>query len=432
MNKQKLGKRYVRAIILCFLINFFILCGWFLIRIKPLIPRLQHFKEEVFTEEIKKYYESYNDLINDINKTSSNHNILINVEDINGNIITENKKENGDIPLVSEMIKVKEDVYLIEIYFDNYASITKIVIELLALQSVLIILILLITALYTREIVLKPINRLIEEIRDYKFGKKPKKRELNTEFDLISNEFSNLTDLLDEEKAEQTRIIASISHDIKTPLTSIIGYSDLLKEQNLNEEAKKYNEKINSKALNIKELLSTFDDYLLNQEKIELNRSLVQIKDIVNQLNNDYKIELENNNIEFLITTKIPEKYISIDILKMKRVISNMVSNSTRYLKNGGKIMIDISEEGKFYKFVIKDNGPGVNEKIINKIFDPLFTTDSSRKISGLGLSICKEFIEIHGGTLKAYNDEGLVLEFILPKAKKNNEKKGEKNEKRN
>lgn len=116
----------------------------------------------------------------------------------------------------------------------------------------------------------------------------------------------------------------------------------------------------------------------------------------------------------------------------MKRVISNMVSNSTRYLKNGGKIMIDISEEGKFYKFVIKDNGPGVNEKIINKIFDPLFTTDSSRKISGLGLSICKEFIEMHGGTLKAYNDEGLVLEFILPKAKKNNEKKGEKNEKRN
>ena len=416
MNKQKLGKRYVRAIILCFLINFFILCGWFLIRIKPLIPRLQHFKEEVFTEEIKKYYESYDDLINDINKTSSNHNILINVEDINGNIITENKKEDGDIPLVSEIIKVKEDVYLIEIYFDNYASITKIVIELLALQSVLIILILLITALYTREIVLKPINRLIEEIRDYKFGKKPKKRELNTEFDLISNEFSNLTDLLDEEKAEQTRIIASISHDIKTPLTSIIGYSDLLKEQNLDKEAEKYNEKINAKALNIKELLSTFDDYLLNQEKIELNRSLVQVKDIVNQLNNDYKIELENNNIDFSITTKIPEKYISIDILKMKRVVSNMVSNSTRYLKNGGKIMIDISEEDKNYKFVIKDNGPGVNEKIINRIFDPLFTTDSSRKISGLGLSICKEFIEMHGGEINAYNDKGLVIEFTIPK----------------
>ena len=416
MNKQKLGKRYVRAIILCCLINLCILCIWFLIRIKPLIPKLQHFKEEVFTEEIKKYYDSYDDLLVDINQASVNHNILVNVEDIDGKLIAGNKKENGDIPLVSEIIKVKDDVYLIDIYFDNYDSITKIVIELLLLQSTLIILILLITVLYTREIFLKPINGLIEEIRNYKFGKKPKKRKLNTEFDLISNEFSNLTDLLDEEKAEQTRIIASISHDIKTPLTSIIGYSDLLKEQNLDEEAKKYNEKINSKALNIKELLSNFDDYLLNQEKIELNRSLVQVKDIVNQLNNDYKIELENNNIDFSITTKIPEKYISIDILKMKRVVSNMVSNSTRYLKNGGKIMIDISEEDKNYKFVIKDNGPGVNKKIINKIFEPLFTTDSSRKISGLGLSICKEFIEMHGGEINAYNDNGLVIEFTIPK----------------
>lgn len=416
MNKQKLGKRYVRAIILCCLINLCILCIWFLIRIKPLIPKLQHFKEEVFTEEIKKYYDSYDDLLVDINQASVNHNILVNVEDIDGKLIAGNKKENGDIPLVSEIIKVKDDVYLIDIYFDNYDSITKIVIELLLLQSTLIILILLITVLYTREIFLKPINGLIEEIRNYKFGKKPKKRKLNTEFDLISNEFSNLTDLLDEEKAEQTRIIASISHDIKTPLTSIIGYSDLLKEQNLDEEAKKYNEKINSKALNIKELLSTFDDYLLNQEKIELNRSLVQVKDIVKQLNNDYKIELENNNIDFSITTKIPEKYISIDILKMKRVVSNMVSNSTRYLKNGGKIMIDISEEDKNYKFVIKDNGPGVNKKIINKIFEPLFTTDSSRKISGLGLSICKEFIEMHGGEINAYNDNGLVIEFTIPK----------------
>lgn len=423
MNKQKLGKRYVRAIILCCLINLCILCIWFLIRIKPLIPKLQHFKEEVFTEEIKKYYDSYDDLLVDINQASVNRNILVNVEDIDGKLIAGNKKENGDIPLVSEIIKVKDDVYLIDIYFDNYDSITKIVIELLLLQSTLIILILLITVLYTREIFLKPINGLIEEIRNYKFGKKPKKRKLNTEFDLISNEFSNLTDLIDEEKAEQTRIIASISHDIKTPLTSIIGYSNLLKDKELDEDASKYNNKIYDKAINIKDILSNFDDYLLNQEKIFLDLSLIQIKDLVNQLNDDYKIELENNNITFTITTKIPEVYLNVDILKIKRVFSNMISNSTRYLKNGGEIKIDITQEDNNVKFIVRDNGPGVKEDIISKIFDPLFTTDSSRKISGLGLSICKEFIEMHGGTLKAYNDEGLVLEFILPKTKKNKEK---------
>lgn len=157
---------------------------------------------------------------------------------------------------------------------------------------------------------------------------------------------------------------------------------------------------------------------MLNQEKISLDLSLIQIKDLVNQLNDDYKIELENNNITFTITTKIPEVYLNVDILKIKRVFSNMISNSTRYLKNGGEIKIDITQEDNNVKFIVRDNGPGVKEDIISKIFDPLFTTDSSRKISGLGLSICKEFIEMHGGTLKAYNDEGLVLEFILPKLK--------------
>ena len=151
MNKQKLGKRYVRAIILCCLINLCILCIWFLIRIKPLIPKLQHFKEEVFTEEIKKYYDSYDDLLVDINQASVNHNILVNVEDIDGKLIAGNKKENGDIPLVSEIIKVKDDVYLIDIYFDNYDSITKIVIELLLLQSTLIILILTNFSLHSKE-----------------------------------------------------------------------------------------------------------------------------------------------------------------------------------------------------------------------------------------------------------------------------------------
>ena len=71
-----------------------------------------------------------------------------------------------------------------------------------------------------------------------------------------------------------------------------------------------------------------------------------------------------------------------------------MISNSTRYLSNGGEIKIDISLKGDNVKFIVRDNGPGVLEEIIDKIFNPLFTTDSSRKISGLGLSICKEFIQ--------------------------------------
>lgn len=415
MNKQSVSRRYIRAIIVGTLLNIGILLIWFIMRINPIIVQMRSLKDDIFNHDILLNYSSYNEFMEDIRLTSTKYNVLINVENSSGELVLENQIDR-DVSLISKIVNVEEEVYLVDVYFDSQSSISRIVIEALILEALVVMVIFFLTFLYTRQIILKPINLLIRDIRDYQFGKKPKKRELNTEFDLISNEFANLTDLLDEEKREQNRIIASISHDIKTPLTSIIGYSSLLKEQKLNSEAKKYNEIISEKAMDIKELLSTFDDYLFNQEYTLLKLSLIQIKDIVNELNDDYKIELENNNIDFLVTTKIPEKYIRIDIVKMKRVISNMVSNSARYLKNGGKICIDISEDNEYYRFLVRDNGPGVSEKIIDKIFDPLFTTDSSRKISGLGLSICKEFVMMHGGEIEAYNDHGLVILFTISK----------------
>ncbi len=425
MKNRRLEKRFIYAVIIGSVVNLITLVLWLTFRINPIILKIEALKSEIFNNEVEKKYDSYEDMLIDIKEVAKKHNLIINIEDISGKNLTNNKIKI-DVPLITKMLETTDNTYLIKIYFDNHSNISRAILELIIIQIILVTIILFITFIYTRQTLLKPINTLIDDIRNYKFGKKPKKRPLNTEFDLIANEFANLTDRLDEEKAEQTRIIASISHDIKTPLTSIIGYSNLLKDQNLGEESQKYNEKINEKAINIKDILSTFDDYLLNQERIELKPTLVQVKDIVNELNNDYKIELDNNNIKFTVTTNIPEEYLNIDILKLKRIFSNMISNSARYLKDGGKILIDISPYKEYIKFIVKDNGPGVNEKIIDKIFEPLFTTDNSRKISGLGLSICKEFIEIHGGTIKAYNDHGLTLEFLIPKykSKKNNAEK--------
>lgn len=431
MKNRRLEKRFIYAVIICSVANIITLFLWLTFRINPIIPKIETLKSEIFNNEIEEKYDTYENMVKDINMAAEKYNLIINIEDTSGKNLIDNKVK-FDVPLITKMIETTDNTYLIKIYFDNHSNVSRTILELVSIQIIIVIIILFITFIYTRQIVLKPINALINDIRNYKFGKKPKKRPLNTEFDLIANEFADLTDRLDEEKAEQTRIIASISHDIKTPLTSIIGYSNLLKDQNLSKESKKYNEKINEKALNIKDILSTFDDYLLNQEKIELKLTLVQVKDIVSELNNDYKIELDNNNITFKVTTNIPEEYLNVDVLKIKRIFSNMISNSARYLKNGGKILVDISPNDEYVKFVVKDNGPGVNEKIIDKIFDPLFTTDNSRKISGLGLSICKEFIEMHDGTLKAYNDHGLTLEFLIPKYKNEKNKGEKKNERRN
>lgn len=417
MSKIKLESRFILAAIMGSLINLLILGSWFFFRIRPIFPEIENFKLNILNEEINQSYSSYNDLETDIKAVLEKNPVSINLEDINGKLIM-GKKIKNNFSFLNKIVKVGDDVYLLKIYFNNFINITWLIVELLLLQIFVIAVIFIFIIIYTRQTLLKPIGSLIEDIRNYKLGKKPKKRVIGNELDLIQNEFTNLAYSLDEEKKEQTRIIASISHDIKTPLTSIIGYASLIKDQNLNDETAQYNEKIYTKALNIKDILATFDDYLLKEERILLKKTMIQIKDIVNELNNDYKIELSNNNIEFIVNTKIPNELIEIDVLKMKRIFSNMISNSVRYLKNSGKIEIEIASDKKDYLFYVRDNGPGVNEQLLKKIFKPLFTTDTSRKISGLGLSIVKEFVEMHGGTIKAYNKNGLVILFTIPKNK--------------
>ena len=415
MKNKSLEKRFITIVVIGILVNIFVLLIWFSVRINPIVPKTRSIKEEVFSNNIQNNYDNMNILKEDIKKLSDKYNVVINIEDIDGNVII-NNDIRLDLPLVSKIVKVQNNPYLLKIYYYNTTNIRKLLLEVIIVQVLVVILILIFTYIYTNNIILKPIRILIDDIKNYKFGKKVKRKKLNNEFGLISDEFIDLTEKLDDEKKEQTRIIASISHDLKTPLTSIIGYSNLLKDQELSDESQKYNEKIYDKAINIKDILSTFDDYLLNYEKMELKKTKVLIKDLVDALNDDYKIELMNNNIEFSVGTNVYEEAINIDVLKMKRVFANMIQNSTRYLKSGGLIKIEILNDKDNYLFKVIDNGPGVDEKIIKKIFDPLFTTDSSRKISGLGLSICKEFIEMHEGKIKAYNDNGLTIEFTIPK----------------
>ena len=316
----------------------------------------------------------------------------------------------------SGFIEINNEIYYINFVSSNKEDILKLIREGSLFQIVIYLVLYVIIFITARNIIIKPTTEITNDIKNYKFGKKIERRKINGELGLIQNEFVNLTERLEEEKKEQNRIIASISHDIKTPLTSIIGYADLINEEDDLKTIKQHNNKITDKALNLKEILSSFDDYLVNYENSPLKLTKVKIKDIVNELNNDYKIDLENNNIEFEIITKLNKDEINVDTLKLKRIFSNLISNSTRYLSSEGKITISITKDENNYIFKISDNGKGVDESILDKLFSPFFTTDKSRKISGLGLSICKEFVELHGGSIKANNiKKGFEIEFTIP-----------------
>lgn len=408
-----LRKRVFTGLILAICFNFISLFVFSFVYLKPNIDKVSN-EEELLKEEIlNNDYENYEQLISKLDSITS---IKYTLQDTDNNFLHQTDVKRVDKAFIATLIKINDVNYLLQVYYINNVNVSKIIVLFFEIQAFLMLLIFIIAGFSANKGILRPLDKLNNDICNYKFGKKPIRSKVKNEFDLIQNEFVNLTDSLEEEKDEQTRIIASISHDIKTPLTSIIGYSDLIASDSLKQdEIKKYNEKINLKSKMIKEILNNFDDYLINNTNQTLKLEKIKLKDLIEQLDNDYKMDLETNNIKLLINCNCFNDNIMIDIMKIKRVFSNIISNSVRYLKNNGFIKISIKKNNNDYIFKITDNGPGVDEKIINKIFEPLYTTDYSRKISGLGLSICKEFIILHGGSIKAYNNYGLTIEFTIP-----------------
>lgn len=416
MKNKELRKKTVIVILLIIVINVFSMLLWFKFRIKPIMRMASEIKEEITANELTDKYTTEKELLLDINDISNKYNIIFSITDIYNKELIDFKLSDDNSLLFSKAVKIDNNIYIIKAYLDKKTNTINIAIELILFQIVVVTLFMALLFLFARSKFIKPTEKLIEDIRNYKLGKKPERVEVNNEFDLIKNEFVTLVDSLEEEKKEQNRIISSISHDIKTPLTSIIGYSNLIEENNLTkQEIITYNKRIYDKSIHIKKLLNTFDDYINNHNNETLKINEITIKELIDDLNSDYKIELENNGISFVINTKLSKEILKVDILKMKRIFSNMISNSVRYLKKDGLITISITKDENNYQFIVSDNGKGVDEKIINKIFEPLFTTDESRKNSGLGLSICKEFVEMHGGHIKAYNNQGLSIEFTIP-----------------
>ncbi len=410
------------------IVNTISLMFWYGFKIKPTFIYNENVKRSIQIEELQKDYDSVEELENELERISKKYNTEFRVVDDSENEVMNIQVQNAEFFLFSDVVTVGENVYIVNAYLHRNFSITSITISLIAFQIFVIFILMMSTYFATGRTIINPIQRIVDDIRDYKFGKKPTRNEVNTELDIIHNEFVNLVDSLEEEKSEQNRIIASISHDIKTPLTSIMGYSALLDDDNLSqEEVRQYSVKINEKAKHIKNILETFDDYLTSYDNKKLKLDNVMIKDIVKDLTADYKVELESKNISFKVTCKCSDDVVIVDVLKLKRIFSNIISNSLRYIPEAGEININITSDEKFAYFTVKDNGCGVNDELIDKIFDPFFTTDQSRRISGLGLSICKEFVELQGGSITAKNDNGFVIEFTVPIGYKKKSKKNKK-----
>ncbi len=345
----------------------------------------------------------------------------VTLKDEVGKTIFTNSKDISKLFSSTTMVLIENDTY--ELTYSKISSTPgiKLLRNFMFYEIIIVSTVVIVVFFISSKKIIDPIETITKDINAYKFGKRPYKRRMPKNMQRIQNAFVDMVDSLELEKENQNQIIASISHDIKTPLTSVIGYADRLKNKDLSDEKKSaYIEKIYDKALNMKGILEEFDDYQSCNIKDTLKLEDITIKDVTEFVKSDYEDELKDKNINLNITSNCDSKKIRVDLIKLKRVFGNIITNSVTHFKGTkGIININISGRGNLIRFEIADDGGGIkDEKDLKRIFEPLYTSDPSRKISGLGLSICKQIISSFDGRIYARNNDigGLSIVFVIPK----------------
>lgn len=228
-----------------------------------------------------------------------------------------------------------------------------------------------------------------------------------------------------EEKNRE--LISNISHDLKTPITAIKGYVEGIKDgvADTPEKMDKYIRTIYNKANDMERLINELTYYSrIDNNRIPYNFHRINVADYFGDCVEEVGIDLEQRNIRLNYSNMTPQDTMVIaDPEQMKKVINNIISNSVKYMdKPNGRIEIRILDESDSIHIEIEDNGKGIAQKDLGKIFDRFYRTDASRNSaqggSGIGLSIVKKIIEDHGGYIWATGKEGegACIHFVLRK----------------
>lgn len=230
-------------------------------------------------------------------------------------------------------------------------------------------------------------------------------------------------------EAEQRKndLVVYLAHDLKTPLTSIIGYITLLRdEQEISPELqKRYLNITLDKAERLEDLINEFFEitrFNLTHQVLELSR--IDLIRLLEQLIYEFKPMLDEKNLEcFLHAPKQLE--FKCDVNKIQRVLDNLLRNAVNYSFENMAINIFVNEKNDDIEIIFKNHGNTIPKEKLDRLFEQFFRLDSSRTSStggaGLGLSIAKEIVEQHGGMIKAESEnEEIVFTVLLPNCKKN------------
>lgn len=210
---------------------------------------------------------------------------------------------------------------------------------------------------------------------------------------------------------ELKRNITNISHDLRTPLTAIRGYVDLLQEENLPQKGEEYLKIINKKVGELTELTGQLFDF---SKTIDTDMDLVKENSCINELLEEalvgYYPIFKEKNIVPEISICEEKVYREINKASITRVFENIFSNVVKY--SNGNFKVELKSNGKI---IFSNNATSLDATTVQKIFDRYFSVENAKESTGIGLSIAKQLVELNGGSISAdYVKNVLVIEVRL------------------
>lgn len=297
-----------------------------------------------------------------------------------------------------------------------------------------ILLVIVLVLAYLSRTIIRPIVKLNAAAREYAKGNFEKKTGVNRK-----DEVGELSDSLEYMASELSKLdeyrknfIANISHDFRSPLTSIKGYLEAMLDGTIPPE--KYNRYLNI-VLNESKRLTKLTTGLLELNDFDtygpvLKKQNFDIVDVVRETRNTLEGVCEQKKIDIRIKCPAEDTMVYADKMKIGQVVHNLMDNAIKFSPKGGKITVTIYDKNGKVFVSVKDQGPGIEKDKQKRVWDRFYKTDSSRgkdkQGTGLGLAITKEIVKAHGENINLISTEGAGSEFVFSLTLNSNRESGQ------
>ncbi len=276
-------------------------------------------------------------------------------------------------------------------------------------------------------LIYRPLRIITEAATQYASGNLDYEIPVNSEDEMgyLSASLNYMSSQLQDMEGYQKKFVANVSHDFRSPLTSIKGYVEAIADGTIPpEQQEKY---LNIILFETERLTDLTEDLLtLNEfdsENVLLDRKSFDIHEMIKNVAASFEGTCTERKISIELVLATAHLNVYADERKIQQVLYNLLDNAIKFSDDDSIVTVETTERGDKVSISVKDNGAGIARSDLNKIWDRFYKTDASRgrdkKGTGLGLAIVKEAIQAHGENINVISTEGVGTEFVftLPKA---------------